>query len=622
MMTESILEGLNHEQKRAVKHNQGPLLVFAGAGSGKTRVIVHRVANLILRGVHPSRILCLTFTNKAAIEMKQRLQRILGKDDLNVWAGTFHAFGARVLRHEAHLIGYSRSFLIYDEADQRSLMAKCIKELNSNFERGMDSSVAWLYNMSRDTMRNIDDIDIDIHFDPEPVIALYEQRKKDFGVFDFGDLLWVPCRMLETMPELREKYQSMFQHILVDEYQDTNTAQYSLLMNLIGEEKNICVVGDDDQSIYGWRGADIGNILRFKDDFPGACIITLEQNYRSPEGILNAAASLIANNQYRAPKRLRSTQGRGKDVSIIEFPDDDREAVYVAYTITNLISSGVSPLDIGVFYRVNALSRVIEEAFVKRGIPYAVYGGVRFYERKEIKDLLAYLRIIANPADEEALGRIINTPARGIGAKTYSTLVSFARDRGIPTIDSLAEAFSQNIIKGAGRKGVQQFISIIDEIRAHAATADIPDLLTVIMEKTGLVQSLKAQIDGEDRLNNVRELIASASGQSDLNRYLEEKALMSAMDYESGDRVSVMTLHMSKGLEFDYVFILGLEEGLLPHSRSMDTMLEIEEERRLLYVGITRARKQVMLSWSRVRTIYGREVFQVPSGFLTEIETS
>jgi DNA helicase-2/ATP-dependent DNA helicase PcrA len=296
--------------------------------------------------------------------------------------------------------------------------------------------------------------------------------------------------------------------------------------------------------------------------------------------------------------------------------------VYVAYTITNLISSGVSPLDIGVFYRVNALSRVIEEAFVKRGIPYAVYGGIRFYERKEIKDLLAYLRIIANPADEEALSRIINTPARGIGAKTYSTLVGFARDRGIPTIDALAEAFSQNIIKGAGRKGVQQFISIMQEIRAYAATADIPDLLNAIMEKTGLAQSLKAQIDGEDRLNNVRELIASAAGHSDLNRYLEEKALMSAMDYESGDRVSVMTLHMSKGLEFDYVFILGLEEGILPHSRSMDTMLEIEEERRLLYVGITRARKQVMLSWSRVRTIYGREVFQIPSGFLTEIDPS
>lgn len=619
-MKEKILEGLNPEQKKAIEHNEGPILVFAGAGSGKTRVIVHRVANLILQGVHPAEILCLTFTNKAAAEMKQRLLKIVGTADVNVWAGTFHAFGARFLRHEAHLIGYPRSFIIYDEADQRSLITKCIKEMGIDYERGMDSKVAWLYNMSRDTMRAMDDIELDIHFDPGPVISMYKQRKKQFGVFDFGDLLTVPSQMLETMPELREKYQSMYRHILVDEYQDTNTAQYSLLMHLIGSHKNICVVGDDDQSIYGWRGADVGNILRFKDDFPGTCVISLEQNYRSPEGILKAASSLIANNQYRAPKKLRSTQGKGKDVSIIEFSDDEREAVHVAYTITNLISSGVSPLDIGVFYRVNALSRVIEEAFVKRSIPYAVYGGMRFYERREIKDLLAYLRIIANPADEEALSRIINTPARGIGAKTYAALANFARGKEIPTIEALEDAIKENVVKGAGRKGVEQFISLIREIRSYAGVMDISDLLSAIMEGAGLTQALKAQIDGEDRLTNVRELIASAAGQHDLSKYLEEKALISAMDVDGGDRVSVMTLHMSKGLEFDYVFILGLEEGLLPHARSMNTMLEIEEERRLLYVGITRARKQVMLSWARTRTLYGREVYQIPSGFLSEIQ--
>ena len=619
-MKDSVFNGLNPEQKEAVLHTHGPLLVFAGAGSGKTRVIVHRVAHLIVQGAHPSEILCLTFTNKAAAEMKQRLHMIIGRDDVNVWAGTFHAFGARFLRHEAHLIGYPRSFVIYDEADQRSLMAKCIKELGINYERGMDSKVAWLYNMSRDTMRHIDDMELDIFFDAKDVIALYEQRKKEFGVFDFGDLLNVPCRMLETMPELREKYQSVYRHILVDEYQDTNTAQYSLLMHLISREKNICVVGDDDQSIYGWRGADVGNILRFKEDFAGASVITLEQNYRSSEGILNAASSLITNNQYRAPKKLRSTRGKGKEVSIIEFSDDEREAVHVAYTITNLLSSGVSPLDIGVFYRVNAISRVIEEAFVKRRIPYAVYGGMRFYERREIKDLLAYLRIIANPADEEALSRIINTPARGIGAKTYTTLVRFARGQGVPTMESLEAALAQNVLKGSGRKGVEQFIALISEIRSYAGTLDIPDLLALIMEASGLTQALKAEIDGEDRLTNVRELIASAAGHKDLNRYLEEKALMTSMDDAGGETVSVMTLHMSKGLEFDYVFILGLEEGILPHSRSMDTMLEIEEERRLLYVGITRARKQVMLSWSRTRTLYGREVYQIPSGFLSEIK--
>jgi len=619
-MKERILDGLNPEQKRAVLHDEGPLLVFAGAGSGKTRVIVHRVSNLIIQGVLPHEILCLTFTNKAAAEMKHRLNTMVGDEGARVWAGTFHAFGAWFLRREADLIGYPRSFIIYDEADQRSLFAKCIKEFGISYERGMDARIAWLYNMSRDTMRGIEDIETDLFFDAKEVIVSYEQRKKQFGVFDFGDLLSVPCQMLSTMNGLREKYQSMYRHILVDEYQDTNTVQYAFLMHLIGPEKNICVVGDDDQSIYGWRGADVGNILRFKEDFAGASVITLEQNYRSSEGILNAASSLITNNQYRAPKKLRSTRGKGKEVSIIEFSDDEREAVHVAYTITNLLSSGVSPLDIGVFYRVNAISRVIEEAFVKRRIPYAVYGGMRFYERREIKDLLAYLRIIANPADEEALSRIINTPARGIGAKTYTTLVRFARGQGVPTMESLEAALAQNVLKGSGRKGVEQFIALISEIRSYAGTLDIPDLLALIMEASGLTQALKAEIDGEDRLTNVRELIASAAGHKDLNRYLEEKALMTSMDDAGGETVSVMTLHMSKGLEFDYVFILGLEEGILPHSRSMDTMLEIEEERRLLYVGITRARKQVMLSWSRTRTLYGREVYQIPSGFLSEIK--
>ncbi|HHO76306.1 MAG TPA: ATP-dependent DNA helicase PcrA [Deltaproteobacteria bacterium] len=619
-MNQRILEGLNQEQKKAVLHADGPLLVFAGAGSGKTRVIVHRVANLIVQGVRPSEILCLTFTNKAAAEMKNRLNTIVGSDGSSVWAGTFHAFGARFLRHEAYLLGYPSSFVIYDEADQRSLMAKCIKELGINYERGMDAKVAWLYNKSRDTMRRIDDIESDLFFDPVDVIAGYEKRKKDFGVFDFGDLLSVPCRMLATMPEIRKKYQSMYRHILVDEYQDTNMAQYSMLMNLVGTHRNICVVGDDDQSIYGWRGADVGNILRFKDDFAGATIITLEQNYRSCELILNAASSLITNNQYRSPKRLRSTKGKGKDIGIVEFSDDEKEAINVAYTITNLISSGVSPLDIGVFYRVNALSRVIEEAFVNRRIPYAVYGGMRFYERREIKDLLAYLRIIANPADEEALGRIINTPPRGIGAKTYAALVDFARKEGVPVMEALDAVTDRNVLKGAGRKGVAEFISLMRDIRAYAQSAEIPELLACIMEKAGLAKALASEIDGEDRLTNVKELIASAAGQKDLTRYLEEKALMTSMDGESGDKVSVMTLHMSKGLEFDYVFILGLEEGILPHSRSMDTMLEIEEERRLLYVGITRARKQVMLSWARTRTLYGREVYQIPSGFLSEIK--
>jgi len=616
----AILDGLNPEQRRAVCYERGPLLIFAGAGSGKTRVIVHRAAYLIENGVVPSDILCLTFTNKAAQEMKTRLRGILGTETSGVWAGTFHAFGAWFLRHEAHHVGYTRSFQIYDEADQRSLIAKCMKELNLKTERGIDATIAWIANISRDTLRDISKIPHRLRFDPLPVIALYEQKKRDFGVFDFADLLTVPSSVLTAMPPVRSRYQNRFQHILVDEYQDTNTAQYTLLMQLISQEANITVVGDDDQSIYGWRGADVGNILRFKDDFPGAEVIILEQNYRSTEDILEAASSLIANNLYREPKRLRAARGKGsRGLEIRELYDDEQEAASLAHTVDELIASGKSPAEIGVFYRINALSRLVEEAFVRRGIPYKVYGGIRFYERREIKDVLAYLRIIANPKDEEALSRCINTPPRGIGEKTLSELQRFARSRGKPTALILKEALEHSVVRGAAARGLKEFLSLVQVCSSGGAGSDIADMIEVIIERSGIKRSLEGELDGPDRLMNIRELMSSASGQTDLTRYLEEKALMSAMDVDAGDAVSVMTLHMSKGLEFDHVFILGVEEGLLPHSRSMDTSLDIEEERRLLYVGITRARRDVVLSWARVRAMYGRESFQIPSAFLAEI---
>ena len=618
-MAARILHGLNPEQARAVQHVDGPLLIFAGAGSGKTRVIVHRVAYLINHGVNPFRILCLTFTNKAALEMKHRLQMLLGKENIPVWAGTFHAFGARFLRHEAHRIGYPNSFVIYDEADQRSLIGKCMKELGIPHERGKDGHIAWLINMSKDTVRTISEIPFDLRFDPTPVVRLYEQRMRASGAFDFADLISIPYTMLSSMPDLKEKYLSRFPYILVDEYQDTNMAQYKLLMELVGKERNICVVGDDDQSIYGWRGANVGNILRFKDDFPEARVITMEQNYRSTEDILKAASSLIANNRYRAPKGLRSICGPGSDVCILEFSDGDDEALHIAHTVSQLIESRVSASEIGVFYRINALSRVFEEAFVRRSIPYAVYGGIRFYERREVKDLLAYLRIVANPADEEAFVRAINTPHRGIGAKSLEMLQRFARSRRIPTVEVLPEAVSRKILRGAAARGAQAFHSLIEDLKSGDDITHVADMLIRIVQRTGFKEYLGQEIDRQDRIMNVNEFIASASGITNLTDYLQEKALMTSMDQTAGDTVSVMTLHMSKGLEFDYVFIVGCEEGLLPHSRSMDTTLDIEEERRLLYVGITRARKQLVLSWARVRALYGREVYQVPSGFLSEI---
>jgi len=615
-----ILNGLNPQQAQAVRHTEGPLLIFAGAGSGKTRVIVHRVAYLLQQGVSTHEILCLTFTNKAANEMKTRLKAMLGIDKIDVWAGTFHAFGAWFLRREAHRIGFPGNFIIYDEADQKSLISKCLKEINRKPERGEVATVSWLINYSRDTLQDIEDIPCSLNFDPARVIRLYEQRKKEYGVFDFADLLYVPCRMLSTMPEIRDKYRERFQHILVDEYQDTNMAQYSMIMNLVGTDENICVVGDDDQSIYGWRGADVGNILRFKDDFPKAAIITLEENYRSTEDILNAATSLIVNNQYRAPKQLRAARGKGQEIGIVEFSDAVSEASHVAFSVKKLLDSGVGPADIGVFYRVNALSRLVEESFVKRAIPYAVYGGMRFYERKEIKDILAYLRVMANPYDEEAISRVINTPSRGIGAKSYDNLRTFAKTKGLPTIHVLRDALEDKVVKGKAAKGVEAFLALIEGVKVHEGSVDIADLIEMIAEASGLLDAIKGEPDGQDRIANIEELMASARSKTDLTGYLEEKSLMSATDIAFGESVSVMTLHMSKGLEFDYVYILGLEEGLLPHSRSMNSRAELEEERRLLYVGMTRARRQVMLSWSRVRALYGRESYQIPSGFLNEIE--
>lgn len=620
-MPARLLDGLNPEQARAVRHEDGPLLIFAGAGSGKTRVIVHRVAHLISQGVDANQILCLTFTNKAAGEMKERLRFLLGKHDIAVWAGTFHAFGAWMLRREAHRIGYPATFVIYDEADQRSLISRCLKELNIERERGWDARIAWLINMSKDTLRRIDEIPFDLHLDPGEVINLYEQKKQASGAFDFADLIFLPGRMLSSMPDLEERYHKRFTHILVDEYQDTNMAQYKLLMHLVGPGRNICVVGDDDQSIYGWRGADVGNILRFKDDFPDTDVVTLEQNYRSTEDILKAASSLIANNRYRAPKTLRSACGPGSDVSIMEYSDDTEEALHTAYNISRLIDQGINPSEIGVFYRVNALSRVLEEAFVRRSIPYAVYGGIRFYERREIKDLLAYLRLIANPADGEAFARIINVPARGMGDKSLESVFGLSRKRGIPAYNALEQAVSGKVLKGSATRGARAFLDMIEDIKSQITDVDVAELLHRIVEDTGYKEYLSQELDGQDRLMNVRELIASAADSKDLSSYLQEKALMTTMDAAGGETVSVMTLHMSKGLEFDYVFIVGCEEGLLPHSRSFDTSENIEEERRLLYVGITRARRHVVLSWSRVRALYGRETYQMPSGFLREIST-
>jgi DNA helicase II / ATP-dependent DNA helicase PcrA len=617
-----LFEGLNEDQIKAVNHINGPLLIFAGAGSGKTRVIVHRVANLINSGINPHRILCLTFTNKAAGEMKDRLAYMLGNSSSGLWAGTFHSFGAWMLRREANRTGYPQSFTIYDAADTRSLIGKCLKDLRIKTNKGTDSQIAWLISMAKDTLQDCRYFNLKLNFDPVPVIGLYEERKREYGAFDFGDLLKVPGQILNDFPDARKRYNETFPYILVDEYQDTNMAQYVMLMGLVSEDRNICVVGDDDQSIYGWRGADVGNILRFKEDFPEARVITLEKNYRSTEEILNAASSLISYNSRRAPKVLKPVKKETGGVTLKEYPDDDAEAANVSRSISRMTADGANPSDIAVFYRINAISRVIEENLVRYGIPYAVYGGIRFYERREIKDVLAYLRIIANPNDEDALLRVINNPGRGIGPKTFLSLKEFAAGKGFPNmLEGLKEAADAGAVKGKAAEGLKDFITQTGKINDASSILDVAGLIELTLDITGLRDDIKSEVDGEDRLTNLRELVASAYGSRDLQEFLAEKSLLSNTDRQEGDKVSVMTLHMSKGLEFDHVFILGLEEGILPHSRSMSEESDVEEERRLLYVGITRAKKQAHLSWARVRALYGRESFQYPSGFLAEIRS-
>lgn len=618
-MERDLLSCLNEEQIRAVLHTEGPLIVFAGAGSGKTRVIVHRVAHLVERGVDPSGILCLTFTNKAALEMKQRLQALLGVPGIPVWAGTFHAFGAWMLRREAHRLSCPSAFAIYDEADQRSLIAKCLKEMNIERERGRISALAWALNMSKDTLRPVSSFAFNDTVDPEEVAALYEKRKKDAGAFDFADLIVLPALLMAQDPEVKLSYQRRFSHILVDEYQDTNASQYRLLMELVGPQRNICVVGDDDQSIYGWRGADVGNILRFTTDFPDAKVVVLERNYRSCEEILGAAGALIANNARRAPKTLRSVVGSGPGVSIAEYADDREEAQNIAFAVERLLDKGIDPGEIAVFYRVNALSRTLEEAFVRRGIPYTVYGGMRFYERREIKDLLAYMRLAVNPSDEEAFARIVNVPPRGIGDKGVASVVTLARRERIPVMEAMKKAVSQGLFRGRATKAAVEFTDLIGDLARSVGKADVGEIIEAAAIRSGYRDHLLSEIDGQDRILNINELVSAARGETDLAAFLQEKALLTSVDEAPEGTVSLMTLHMSKGLEFECVFIAGCEEGLIPHARSCESLEDIEEERRLMYVGLTRARRKVVLSWARLRGIHGRQTFQVPSGFLREM---
>jgi DNA helicase II / ATP-dependent DNA helicase PcrA len=619
--------GLNPEQRQAVEHGEGPLLVLAGAGSGKTRVLTHRIAHLLRAGhARTAELLAVTFTNKAAREMRERTERLVGAEARALWVGTFHSISSRLLRRHIEMLGlgYQRSFIVYDDHDQLGVLTAAIE--GRSFPVSPQALLARIDQAKNEALtpeRMLAAAATTTDAAAAEAYALYQAALVRNNALDFGDLLLLALRLFELVPEVARRYQQGFRHLLVDEYQDTNRAQYQWLHVLASAHRNLSAVGDEDQSIYGWRGADIRNILEFEKDYPDATVIRLEQNYRSTQSILAAAGAVIRNNRSRSGKTLWTDNPRGCRVILYHAGDERAEARFVVQEIAR--GSRKRPLgDFVVFYRTNAQSRVFEEECLRAGIAYSLVGGVKFYERKEIKDLLAYLRVVANRDDEWSLQRIINVPARGIGASTVEKLVAAARVRGVPLADMLADP--PDALPTTLREKVLAFAKILAELRTRVQ-GPIGALVDEILRLTGYLESLRARANGdaESRLEDLREFVtvaqeADREGQS-LLEFLEQAALVADADALSDDRdrITLMTLHTSKGLEFPVVFLVGMEEGLFPHRRSLTDRDTVEEERRLCYVGMTRAREQLYLSRARRRHLFGLETENPPSRFLREI---
>ena len=627
------LNELNPEQRRAAETLEGPVLILAGAGSGKTRALTYRLANLIDHGVRAWQILALTFTNKAAKEMKTRVESLIGTDQAEeAWISTFHSICARILRRDIEKIGYSRSFAIYDDDDQRSLIRNILKELNIDDkylpEREVRSKISdaknrmltpdeWFMKSTRDRRNSL------IH----DVMTVYEKKLKSMNALDFDDLLLKTLILFSEHPPVLEYYRNRFRYVMVDEYQDTNRAQYELIRILTAESRNLCVVGDDDQSIYGWRGADLHNILDFEKDFPDVTVIKLEQNYRSTSNILDAANQVIANNEQRKDKKLWTQAGTGEKIHVFCACDEREESFWIASKIMKLHQTGVRYGEIAVLYRTNAQSRVPEEMLMKAGIPYKVFGGQKFYDRKEIRDVLAYLRVIANPSDDISLRRIINVPKRSIGDTTVQTIAEHAAGKGYPFYSAMFDLPEK--LPGRARKNVTEFLEMMTELSALKDSMGLSDFVDFLIEKTGLIRQYEQDEteEAQSRIENIREFQGAVhefednSDTSTLEAYLENVALVTDFDREDDLKgyATLMTLHSAKGLEFEYVFIPGLEEGIFPGSRSLTEDFRLEEERRLIYVGITRAKKGLYLSRCSERMLYNQFNRNPPSRFLDEI---
>ncbi len=628
---------LNERQREAVEHGDGPLLVLAGAGSGKTRVITARIARLVEQGAPPEGVLALTFTNKAAAEMRGRVERTLDSRAADLWISTFHSAAARILRHHASHVGYAPSFTIYDDQDRLKVIRQCMAEENVGEQLVAPASAAWMIDQAKNDALTPDELAAKPRGPLTDVIARvyrrYQRVLERQNAVDFGDLILLVVRLFRERSEICARYRERARHLLVDEYQDTNHAQYLLLRLLAGGERpNACVVGDDDQSIYGWRGAQVRNILDFEHDFPTAHVVRLEQNYRSTKTILAAAGAVIANNYGRKGKTLWTANPAGEAVVTATAEDDLAEARLVVGEVRRLAAAGRALGEMVVFYRTNAQSRALEEAAMRAALPYAIVGGIRFYERKEIKDLLAYLRVLANPADDASFERVINCPPRGIGDQTLGALRAAARDGGVSLSDALTRRFPITGISAGAAGRLREFGELLARIGEALAGDGVGRLLDTVLSETSYRDRLEAGGDRASRLEDIEELLgvardfdvrapSSESASARLARFLEEAALVSDWDrQDSGrDRLTLMTLHTSKGLEFPIVFMVGLEEGIFPHQRALDDPDELEEERRLCYVGMTRARERLYLLHAERRLRFGTVSERPASRFLDEV---
>jgi DNA helicase-2/ATP-dependent DNA helicase PcrA len=631
------LTSLNDPQREAVLHTEGPLLVLAGAGSGKTRVITLRIAHLLEKGVAPWHILAVTFTNKASEEMKNRVNQLAPGLGSAVVMSTYHRFCSQLLRREGEAIGLSKNYVIYDEHDQKDLIKECLTELNLDEKKFKPGVLLGLISRSKDELIDAQSYQIHALANDDPfrhmvasVYHLYQKKLTASNAVDFGDLIMKSVEVLRDHSAIREKYQERFRYVMVDEYQDTNRAQYVLTKTLAAKHRNLCVVGDDDQCVYVWRGADIRNILEFEKEYPEAKVVKLEQNYRSTERILDCAWKVVHNNKFRKDKKLWTAQLGGEPVTSDEFSDERQEALVVASTIRQGVAAGdMNYKDYAVFYRINAQSRVLEDALRRMEVPYKIVGSVRFYDRAEVKDVLAYLRLIVNPKDTLALRRIVNVPTRGLGKTSLEQIERFAGERLITLFEALGLAREIPTLTGRAQNAAVEFHTLISTLITNRDVWSSIEMIRQVLDATGILKLLEAEEDGESlvRAQNIRELVNAVSEYEERSPtdkstagFLEQVSLVADSDeIDLGPNyVTLMTVHLAKGLEFPFVFMTGMEEGLFPIGESDFSQEELEEERRLCYVGMTRAKKWLYLTWASSRKLFGHSRWNAPSRFIQE----